>query len=223
MSEKNIGQAFTDSLASNLSEVTADLMEAPANALVQSEVLQDIPVFGSLLRLYRAASSFRDYFLCRKLIFYLREVEKTTLDERIRFLASFESDEEKRRFGEFALHVLDQVSSVEKAQILGKLANACIKGAISLGECMILSEATERLHLPDLDVLRNFVENEIPVFSNSFSDEAEDWYKNYGMAQERLGNINLLTSWSPMRLGGSHVEYIVNEFAKKYIEIVDSY
>ncbi|MDY0044650.1 MAG: hypothetical protein RBS82_08290 [Syntrophales bacterium] len=94
----------------------------------------------------------------KKIAIFLSKISDASAEERKKFAARFENDEDCRRFGEAVLLLLERAEDMEKPRIIGRIMRVAVEGHIDLARAMRLSAIVDRCYLQDLDHLPKFEE-----------------------------------------------------------------
>jgi hypothetical protein len=110
-------------------EASLEGAEAIADSLIESELVKSVPVVGTVLKLISGSLDLRDRIFLAKVQRFIQEIETVSLEEKLKFIRSIESDEEQMRsVGEAALLVLDKLSDLTKAELLGFYFSCFLSG-----------------------------------------------------------------------------------------------
>ncbi len=147
--------AIIDSVAkSELTGFAADIGEVAFDALLDDGLLHDIPVVGSVAKLFRAGASIKERIFVRKVALFLNEIADVDVSERQRFAAKLDQDEGSRqRAGASLTLLLDRLDDLDKPSIVGRLYRANLEERLSFGELRRFCMIVDRAHLPDLVAL----------------------------------------------------------------------
>lgn len=170
-------------------DISVDLADAGLAALGQT------PVVGTLLKLYRAGASFRDWNLLRKMKMFTEGVNPSE-EVRLDFAGRLAGDHEFRdRVGEHLLTLLDSYDDQRKAKILGILFLAFMENRISHETLSRFARAIFHLHYSDI---RLFTES-----GHRNPDHILDPLASSGLVLRKVSlvgqNPNLV--WSVSKLG----------------------
>jgi hypothetical protein len=125
--------------------------------LAGAGLAEGVPVLGWFAKAARLGLAIRDRALIAKIVAFLSGVGPTE-KVRNRFRLKIETDEGFQREVRRLLPItLDRLDEIEKARLLGKLFTALAFDEITRDEFRRLSMALERVYLPDLNALRDFV------------------------------------------------------------------
>lgn len=201
--------SLVDSIAANeLGGVIGDISEIGLDALLNDGVLKEIPVFGTVTRLYHAGVSIRDRLFLRKVLSFLTEFSDIDDKQRLRFVEQLvENAGTRARAGAALLLLLERLDDIDKPQIIGRLYRAKLEDRISYEELRRFCMIVERSHLPDLINL-----SQLPAGENVDS-LAAPYLQALGLASvtvEDLGNLDGT---------GAHMLYELNEFGHRFVTV----
>ena len=126
-------------------------VEAVVDAATNDEVLKNIPVVGTAVKLVKAAGDIRDKIFAAKLTRFLQALDKTTPEAREKIRQKIAaSPEEARGVGETLLLVLDKITALEKAEIIAYVFIAYTLGHIGPTDFLRLSDAVDHAFVDDL-------------------------------------------------------------------------
>ena len=144
--------AIMDSVArAELTEIAVDFAELTIDALLDDELLQAIPIVGTVARLYRSSVSIRDRLFLRKVLGFLKEFDDIPKEDRERFVEELDASEGTRaKAGAALMLLLDRLDDVDKPQLIGRLYRAKLEQRLSFEELRRFCMIVERSHLPDI-------------------------------------------------------------------------
>lgn len=123
----------------------SDYAEAAIDAVVDTEILKDVPVVGTLMGIWEFRNKFkRKGFLKRVETFY-QQVSELTLEDLKDFDESFESKEESELFVSDLIELMDRLENEQKALMVGGLFKRLIRSEISKDNFREASRVFERL------------------------------------------------------------------------------
>jgi hypothetical protein len=133
----------------DLSELALDDI---SDSLLHNEALARIPVIGIAVGLARGALDVRNRLYVRRLLCFLSETSKASDAERRHYAQKIaENPHEHRRASEAMLEILDQLTSAEKAKMVGKIFHAyMVEGTMTTDRLQYLAEITDKAYLQDL-------------------------------------------------------------------------
>jgi hypothetical protein len=135
----------------DLQEVAIDLSEAALDSLINNEVIKDIPLIGTCVRLARATMSIPDLIFAKKVERFISVINSIPPERREQFHNRLETEAGlRRKTGELVVLTLDRSEDLQKAAIIGKLFSHFITGEISLDILRRLMFAVDRAFIDDL-------------------------------------------------------------------------
>ena len=127
--------------------------------ILESDELKQLPIFGSLIKISRAAASIKERLFARKVYKFLVEISNVPLDQRKAFIDDLDKTPDgQRRVGESIILLLERIDDMEKASIIGKIYRQCMLGYISNKQSLRLSAIVDRVFIMDLHDLVHFHE-----------------------------------------------------------------
>ena len=147
--------SLIDSIAKGeLKGLAGDAVEIAIDAVLDDNLLQAIPVVGTIGRLYRTGVSIRDRLFLRKVLSFLNELSDVRESDRKRFAEELGKDAGSRsRAGAALVLLLERLDDLEKAEVIGRLYRARLEHGLSFDELRRFCMIVERAHLPDLVAL----------------------------------------------------------------------
>lgn len=155
--ETNPETALVKSFASDaLGDVLADAGDAIVAVIADSTALDSVPIIGLLKGSFDAYRDIRDRLFVRKVLVFLREIHKTSNDERTKFLKELDATNATFRFGEAILLLLERADSMQKPEIVGRVMAAHVAGHISYQRAARLAAIVDRCYVEDFRLLTAF-------------------------------------------------------------------
>lgn len=148
----SLSKDLITSISSDSLDMLSEYAEIAIDSTMESGLIQDIPILGSLVRLTKIGSTIKDYLFANKLKYFLLSTNSVSTEERIKFLDKYYSKEEKSEvLGEKLINLLDKIDSNKKATMAGKVFNLFLLEEISYIEFSDLLYAIEnfKLHYQD--------------------------------------------------------------------------
>jgi hypothetical protein len=135
----------------NLKEILTDLSEFTLDNILDNEVVKELPVVGTCVRLVRATRSVPDRIFARKVERFVFQLGRVSPEDKAKFRARLDSDADlRRRSGDAVIMALDQADDLQKADILGQLFLHFVSGAIDFAVLRRLMIAADRAFIDDL-------------------------------------------------------------------------
>lgn len=148
--------ALKETLFSQNYEIVAEYAEIGIDALLDNEVLKEIPVVGTLSSLCKIGYNLHERNLIKQTLAFITEfnsnsISQEKLDEHREKLEGNPKEAEKE-LSRVLIILGKQVDQIQ-SQVLGSFYAAYIKGAISWKKFCELSEANRRMFISDYQIL----------------------------------------------------------------------
>ncbi|MCK4826855.1 hypothetical protein KA005_64565 [bacterium] len=162
----NLGESLIESVSENAAiDTAADVAELALDAALNEGLLKDIPIFGWIMRRYRAVIDVRDRILLKKNALFLNSLNKIDENQRLAFVNRIlRNDVEKRKFGEQIILLLDRQESFDKSTFLGTIFAAYLRSEIERWEFDAIAAGIDTASIIDLNDLlsgyRKYIGNE---------------------------------------------------------------
>jgi hypothetical protein len=152
---KNVEISIVESIgSSNIVGIASDFGEVLLDNVVDAG--KEIPVFGVLVKSVDGIIHVREQLYLKKIFRFLAKLGEIPTEKRQKFIKEhFKNEDEKRKFGEARLLMLDSINHMDKAPILACIWKACIEEQIDRDTAEILETMVDRAHLPHLMSLVN--------------------------------------------------------------------
>jgi hypothetical protein len=132
-------------------EATLESSEVVIDMLMRGDVLADVPVIGTAIKMCRAADSIREKAFAAKLVRFVSALgdvsEKRRQKIKIKLSAS---PEEARKIGEMLFLILERITDLSKPFLLAQLFLGYIDGVITSAELRRMSQAVDASFSDDL-------------------------------------------------------------------------
>ncbi len=150
--ESLLNSIANDQTSSTLVGLSEAVLDSTLEAIVDNDLLKEIPVIGTLVGLTRGVIVYQDRRYMNKILAYLSETSKASQEDRKKYEQKLENNpEESKRAGEIIMDIIDKVTSAEKSIMLGKVFLAYMhEDEMTLQQLIYLSEIIERAYLQDL-------------------------------------------------------------------------
>jgi hypothetical protein len=210
MKKKELGPALIDTIGkADLTTLVSGVGETILDQFLDSGVLRDIPIFGSLISLTKAGAGIRDALFARKLYDFLKHIHDIPPAQRQEFAARISVDERhRRRVGENLLLLLDKLNDMSKPDMLGRICKAHIEGRIDFETLQRLGNAVERISVYSVPMLQAFYSERSPQ-----PEQSEEILQELAIC----GLVSI--QFSPLIAGGKGGEFGRNELGKLFIEM----
>lgn len=152
MEEHNIETSLVLSIAkSDIKDIATDIAELSLDSVLDDGVIKDIPILGTLAKLYSAGKTIKEKIFEKKIIAFLRETEKVNSDQRDEFYQKMSNNENlRKKIGEQILVIIEKIDDLEKPKLLGKLFKAFMEERISFEMFHRFATIISNCFLPDL-------------------------------------------------------------------------
>lgn len=124
--------ALIDSVLKSEASATAqELGEIALDSVMSEGILKEIPIVSWLVRGHSVVTGIRDRIFLKKIAGFLREAAKISEKEREAFSKRLEEEPDlTEQSGESALLVIEKLSEVDKARLMGFAFRRFVQGAI---------------------------------------------------------------------------------------------
>lgn len=133
-------------------EASLEGAEVIADSLIDSEIIKSIPVVGTALKVISGSLDLRDKIFLLKVQRFLQEIETLSSEEKLEFNRSITSNEEAmRNTGEAVLLVLDKLSDLKKAELLGFYYSCFLRGHLDQYQFRRVATAIDMAFIDDIE------------------------------------------------------------------------
>ena len=208
---------FEKSLFTNTKDILEDYMEVGIDALINNDVIKEIPIVKTIAAVLKVVKNIYDRNLLKQTLTFINEFNKNDIsqEELDKYREQIEKDNKKceEELGRVLL-LLNKFIDKEKSIILAKLYKAYIKKIITWDEFCEYSEITNRIFIQDLKILKDIYNRKI------IDDKGNNKFRI-----ERLYNTGLV-GWNPrvvFSFGEQEIEenkVNINMIGEKYVEII---
>ncbi len=189
-----------------LLEVVLESAEVVADALIDNEIVKSIPVVGTAVKLVAGRADLRDRIFVSKVQRFIEQAESTSQQDRMKFRKQILSDDDQmRRIGEAVLLVLDKLSDLRKADLLGMFYACFLGGHLDGAQFRRLAAAIDTAFIDDLE---------------SFLEHGDDELLSQQWRMEQLVSSGLTTpSAVKIRSAAGKLFYEPSTRGRKMIEL----
>lgn len=203
---KSIEQSEIKGIVSNIGEVALD-------SITDDGVLKDIPVIGTLTKLYSVGATIKGKIFEKKIIKFLVELENISIEKRKDFVSEISSDNQKsQEIGEHLIIILERIDDIDKPTLIAKLFANYIEEKITYEMFQRLSSIIDKAFLPDLFKLKLYINSQPPYTS---------WITT---SLENLGLVELTVidggQYGANETSGGNV-YEISDLGKLLLSIID--
>jgi hypothetical protein len=157
--DKDASICLIDSIAcDNLGSVIRDFGELLLDSNLQNGLMRDIPILNIAYSACRATKAIGDRLFTKKILNFLAELSKVSLEDRQRFVEGLKHDKNRQNdLGQTFLLLIEQADSLDKPKILARLLNHHILGDLSYQDAKRLASIVNRSYIDDLKYLKGFL------------------------------------------------------------------
>lgn len=132
-------------------DLIVEAAEFVLDSTTTSETIKDIPIVGTVAKLYNIAVSVQSYVFAKKVRSFFTELSSVSLEERNAFIKRINSDKKIREKTADTLVVfLDRLNDLEKAPLLARALSGHIREEYDLTTFRRLASAIDRCFVSDL-------------------------------------------------------------------------
>lgn len=210
--------SFKKSLFDKSIDVSADLMELPIDLITENEVIKDIPVVGTIVKLGKMAITIRDRHLIKKLVTFIESINNGDIesDKLEKHKEMLESNTKKLNEElENIIIIIDRQLEIDKTKILGELYKSYISGIFDWEDFKGFSDVLERIFLIDIYQLKEIYGKEVIGKEDSF-------YPIFMSRLDALGLVQYFSGMSVMKItpNGQQIELKgeITEYGRMFYE-----
>ena len=162
----DLSKSLKDSLSPEFESIISNAAELGIDALLEDGVLKDIPFISSAISIYRIGKSIKEQHNLKKLICFLDELNKCSLDENNRnlYAEKFQQNEKfQKQQLDYIMILVDRYLDYNKPRMLAKLYLAYLFEYIDWQVFSTYAEIIDRL-LPDDITYLMYAENLFVVY-----------------------------------------------------------
>lgn len=153
----DIQSTFDDSLRNSaLPDAAIDVAEVSIDALLNNDLLKQVPIVKTFLGVAQAGINIHDKLFLKKILSFLSNIDGTDPDERKEIINSIDNSKKYRlKVGEKLLYVIDSCDDHEGAERIAKLFRAVLTKSITYNEYLEASSIIARLSGRELELFLN--------------------------------------------------------------------
>ncbi len=162
MNDPTVENSLVESIAhSELSALAADLAEVGLDAVLDDGLAKDIPVVGTLMKMYRIGITLHNRLFAKKLLRFLAGLADVPLHQRQEQLARLTVDvNERQKVGETLLLLLDRMNDIEKPVMMANAFKAFLEERIDFQQFRQLAYVIDSINMASIATLRNVFQRE---------------------------------------------------------------
>lgn len=173
--DESIEESFLKTvIRSDLKDALIELSEVALDQTLTEGLLRDIPIIGTMAKLWSVAGTVRDQLFVKKLYIFYAALDKIPSAVREKQIATLSSNsKERQRVGEHLLLLLERLNHMKKPELLAYAFQSLLEGKIDRQQFDRLAYAIESLVIGDIDVFTEsyaeFGQNGPPQWKERFS------------------------------------------------------
>lgn len=134
-----------------LIEAALENAEGVLDSFTESEILKNIPIVGTAIKLIKASSDIRDRIFAAKISRFLISINSVSDEAKTRIKTKVANNpDEARKIGETILLIIEHISDLDKAEMIAKIFLSYIYGYLTPNEFRRISEAIDQAFIDDL-------------------------------------------------------------------------
>lgn len=160
LSQSLMRSVANDYMSSSLIEFGESLLDDATDSVLNSDIATKIPVIGTFVAIGKGILNFRDRRYASKLVNFLAVTSKASWEDKEKYRNKLDArPSECNKAGETLLDILEKITSIEKAGMVGKVFLAFMhEDAMTTDHVITLSEMIEKAYLSDLLALSKISE-----------------------------------------------------------------
>lgn len=137
-----------------LADISEDITEVILDSLLDEGVLKDLPVVGTIVKVFKGAMNIRDRVFVAKVDRFLFQVSKIPLEKRLLFKEKLNADEKlRRKLGLTLTLLLDRLDDIEKPDFVAWCFSAYLNDNITYETFRRIASAIDIAFLDDLKAI----------------------------------------------------------------------
>lgn len=152
------GSALISAIKSeSVVDLSKECAEYGLDMLIDSDVLKDIPFINTVVGVFNAVGSARDYIFTEKLIRFLTAFSDISKHERVAMVDKLNEDDKfSGKAGARIIEIIDRIESEDKPELAAKFFKAFASEEINFPEFRRVLIALERIPAFDIPALAAF-------------------------------------------------------------------
>jgi hypothetical protein len=189
-------------------DLLQEAAEFSLDAVLGDGIVKDIPVVGTVAKLYGAAVGLQGYVFAKKVRRFLTELSAIPQSERDEFARRLDSDPEQReRTADVLVTLLDKMDDTAKAPLLARAFSRYVQGEFDFSTFQRLAAAVDRCLVDDLPALEK-IELKLAVL---------DEYVGDLLVSAGLAGIRAIPT---IRGPGAKTTYGLSELGELFLQVV---
>ncbi len=144
----------------NFQDLLADNSEVILDSLMDNEIIKEIPILGSSLKIIRGVKNLRDRAYLNKMKFFLENIGEINEEQRQRIIDEAKKNEKSRaKFGDAIFTTIEQSDSTVKIEYIAAVFEAFLNKELDEARLRLLCHIIRNSFA---DELTDIIENEKP-------------------------------------------------------------
>jgi len=144
-------------ITGNIADLLTDWGELAIDSNLADGVLKDIPILGSLVKLYKSGENVREHLFSKKVEKIIKNMSGVSEEEVSKFNYQINSDPEYRtKVAEHLTLLIDRLDDIDKSEFLAKAFIGFSTNRVDFNKFKRLARAIERCMVEDLREVHNF-------------------------------------------------------------------
>ncbi len=198
---------ISESIKSDLTGISTEVAEAAFDQLLDDGFLKDIPVIGSVFKVFGIAKKILDANFLKNILKFLYQLKGIPLKTREDFIRKLENKKQKARLDQTLLVYLNRFENDRKATMLGNLFKAFIQEQISQSTFLRMSVSIDRAFVDDLAAFKS------STSSSPLSDETKRYLCDVGFYEEKIKSVTTDLPYLGKQPGAPPVTVTTTDFS----------
>ena len=138
---------------SAIKDLSSNALEIALDGTLDNGILKDIPIFGSAIKIAELTMSIRDHFFLKKLGRFIYQLDELTEADK-EAISQFSKSPDSEKISSKLIQVIDNITDVEKADLIGKLFISYCSGKIDKSNFL---RSVDTIHNYFIEDLKRFV------------------------------------------------------------------
>ena len=188
-------------------DLLSDAGEIILDDSIQEGLIKDIPIIGTIAKLYKTGVGIKGYIFVKKLTKFVTALKDIPSEKREEFSNKINKDKQlKKKVGEQLLLILDRLDDMDKPYLVAHAFEAHMRDLIDYETFHRLASAIDKTFLPDLKSLKSIKDYK------RLSESAIINLVNSGILE--------LASTPSINLGAKNNKYQITDLGKSLLNFV---
>jgi len=136
-----------------IKDLSSNALEVALDSGLENGILKDIPIFGTAIKVAELTMSIRDHFFLQKLSKFIFQIENLSEKEKSA-INDFSRSPDNEKISNKIIQVIDNVTDIEKAELIGKLFTSYCSGKINKSNFL---RAVDTIHSYFIEDILQFI------------------------------------------------------------------